>query len=76
MRERNRELSELETLDTGKPIQETIVADATSGADAFEFFGGIAPTALNGSHIPLGSDWAYTKRVPLGVCVGIGRSAR
>ncbi len=31
MRERNRELSELETLDTGKPIQETIVADPTSG---------------------------------------------
>lgn len=72
MRERNRELSELETLDTGKPIQETIVADPASGADSFEFFGGIAATALNGSHIPLGSDWAYTKRVPLGVCVGIG----
>ncbi|MBT9368722.1 betaine-aldehyde dehydrogenase [Rhizobium sp. CSW-27] len=72
IRERNRELSELETLDTGKPIQETIVADPTSGADAFEFFGGIAATALNGSHIPLGGDWAYTKRVPLGVCVGIG----
>ena len=72
MRTRNRELSELETLDTGKPIQETIVADPTSGADALEFFGGIAPSALNGSHIPLGADWAYTKRVPLGVVVGIG----
>ncbi len=72
MRERNRELSELETLDTGKPIQETIVADATSGADSFEFFGGIIATALNGSQIPLGGDWAYTKRVPLGVVVGIG----
>jgi betaine-aldehyde dehydrogenase len=72
IRERNRELSELETYDTGKPIQETIVADPTSGADAFEFFGGIAPAALNGDYIPLGSDFAYTKRVPLGVCVGIG----
>jgi betaine-aldehyde dehydrogenase len=72
MRARNQELSELETLDTGKPIQETLVADPTSGADSFEFFGGIAATALNGSHIPLGGDWAYTKRVPLGVCVGIG----
>lgn len=49
MRERNRELSELETLDTGKPIQETIVADPTSGADSFEFFGGIAAAGLNGS---------------------------
>lgn len=72
MRERNRELSELETLDTGKPIQETIVADPTSGADSFEFFGGIIATAMNGSQIPLGGDWAYTRRVPLGVVVGIG----
>lgn len=72
MRERNRELSELETLDTGKPIQETIIADPTSGADSFEFFGGIAAAGLNGSYIPLGGDFAYTKRVPLGVCVGIG----
>ncbi|KQS72280.1 betaine-aldehyde dehydrogenase [Rhizobium sp. Leaf371] len=72
MRTRNRELSELETLDTGKPIQETIVADPTSGADSFEFFGGVAAAALNGEHIPLGADFAYTKRVPIGVCVGIG----
>ncbi len=72
IRERNRELSELETLDTGKPIQETIVADPSSGADSLEFFGGIIATALNGSQIPLGGDWAYTKRVPLGVVVGIG----
>lgn len=72
MRARNRELSELETLDTGKPIQETIVADPTSGADSLEFFGGIAAAGMNGSHIPLGGDFAYTKRVPLGVCVGIG----
>ncbi|MBP2547638.1 betaine-aldehyde dehydrogenase [Neorhizobium galegae] len=72
IRERNRALSELETLDTGKPIQETIVADPSSGADSLEFFGGIIATALNGSQIPLGGDWAYTKRVPLGVVVGIG----
>lgn len=72
MRERNRELSELETLDSGKPIQETIVADPTSGADSFEFFGGIAAAGLNGDYIPLGQDFAITKRVPLGVCVGIG----
>lgn len=71
MRDRNRELSELETLDTGKPIQETLVADATSAADALEYFGGVAAT-LTGDHVPLGGDWAYTMRVPLGVCVGIG----
>jgi len=68
---RNRALSELETLDTGKPLQETLYVDATSGAEALEFFGGIAPT-INGEMIPLGADFAYTKRVPLGVCVGIG----
>jgi betaine-aldehyde dehydrogenase len=71
IRARNRELSELETLDTGKPLQETLVADATSGADALEWFGGLAAT-LSGQHIPLGSDWAYTIREPLGVCVGLG----
>ncbi|KFI32852.1 betaine-aldehyde dehydrogenase [Haematobacter missouriensis] len=71
MRERNRALSELETLDTGKPIQETLVADATSGADALEYFAGLAPT-VTGETIPLGQDFVYTRREPVGVCVGIG----
>ncbi|RME15420.1 MAG: betaine-aldehyde dehydrogenase [Alphaproteobacteria bacterium] len=72
IRARNRDLSVLETLDTGKPLQETLVADATSGADALEYFGGLAG-ALTGEHIPLGGgNWAYTIREPLGVCVGIG----
>lgn len=71
IRARNRELSELETLDTGKPIQETLVADATSGADALEYFGGVAG-AITGQHIELGGDFVYTRREPLGVCVGIG----
>ncbi|MFK7879786.1 betaine-aldehyde dehydrogenase [Roseobacter sp.] len=71
MRERNHDLSVLETYDTGKPYQETSVADATSGADALEYFGGMAAT-LTGEHIQLGEDWVYTRREPLGVCVGIG----
>ncbi|MBS8225790.1 betaine-aldehyde dehydrogenase [Vannielia litorea] len=71
MRERNRDLSVLETYDTGKPLQETLVADATSGADALEYFGGLAGS-LTGEHIQLGEDWVYTVREPLGVCVGIG----
>ena len=72
MRDRNRNLSVLETYDTGKPLQETLVADATSGADALEYFGSIA-AGLTGEHIPLsGGDWAYTIREPLGVCVGLG----
>jgi len=71
MRERNHDLSVLETYDTGKPYQETSVVDATSGADALEYFGGMAAT-LTGEHIQLGADWVYTRREPLGVCVGIG----
>lgn len=72
MRERNRELSVLETWDTGKPLQETLVADATSGADALEYFGGLAGS-LTGEHIQLADgDWAYTILEPLGLCVGIG----
>ena len=71
IRARNRELSILETFDTGKPLQETLVADATSGADALEYFGGLAGS-LTGEHIPLGADFVYTVREPLGVCVGIG----
>ncbi|KGB81652.1 betaine-aldehyde dehydrogenase [Rhodovulum sp. NI22] len=71
IRARNRQLSILETFDTGKPLQETLVADATSGADALEYFGGLAGS-LTGEHIPLGADFVYTVREPLGVCVGIG----
>ncbi|MHA7850668.1 betaine-aldehyde dehydrogenase [Roseovarius sp.] len=72
MRDRNHDLSVLETYDTGKPLQETLVADATSGADALEYFGSIA-AGLTGEHIQLsGGDWAYTIREPLGVCAGLG----
>lgn len=71
IRDRNAELSRLETLDTGKPIQETLVADWESGAQALEFFGGLA-ASLTGQMIPLGQDWAYTRREALGVCAGIG----
>jgi len=71
IRARNRELSELETLDTGKPISETLVADWASGADCLEFFGGIA-MGLRGEHVDLGGDFVYTRREPLGVCLGIG----
>lgn len=71
LRARNEELARLETLDTGKPIQETLVADAPSAADALEFLAG-AVAAFNGEYIDLGGPFAYTRREPLGVCVGIG----
>jgi betaine-aldehyde dehydrogenase len=71
IRDRNRDLSVLETYDTGKPLQETLVADAVSAADALEYFGSLAGS-LTGEHVQLGRDWGYTIREPLGVCVGIG----
>lgn len=71
IRARNPELARLETLDTGKPLQETLVADWPSGADSLEWFAGLAPT-VTGQTIPLGRDFVYTLREALGVCVGIG----
>lgn len=71
IRERAEELAVLETMDTGKPIQETRVADWPSGADALEFFGGLA-ASVTGQMIPLGGDFVYTIREALGVCAGIG----
>ncbi|MFB9222143.1 betaine-aldehyde dehydrogenase [Paracoccus cavernae] len=71
IRERGAELARLETLDTGKPIQETEVADWPSGADALEYFAGLGPT-LTGETVPLGDEFVYTIREPLGVCAGIG----
>jgi betaine-aldehyde dehydrogenase len=72
LRSRNDELAELETRDTGKPIQETRVVDVVSGADCFEYFAGVAQT-LSGEHIDLGAQaFGYTRREPLGVVAGIG----
>jgi betaine-aldehyde dehydrogenase len=72
LRSRNQELAELETRDTGKPIQETLVVDVASGADCFEYFAGLVQS-LSGEHIDLGPEaFGYTRREPLGVVAGIG----
>ena len=71
MPEHNHELSLLETLDTGKPYQETIIADALSSAKAFEFYGGLA-ASLGGDCVPSGESFFYSNQVAPGVCVGIG----
>jgi len=72
LRARNQELAELETRDTGKPIQETRVVDVASGADCFEYFAGLAQS-LCGEYIDLGPQaFGYTRREPLGVVAGIG----
>jgi betaine-aldehyde dehydrogenase len=72
LRSRNAELAQLETRDTGKPIQETSVVDVASGAECFEYFAGVAAT-ISGEHLDLGPQaFGYTRREPLGVVAGIG----
>ncbi len=72
LRQKNDELAELETLDTGKPISETRFVDIVTGADVLEYYAGLVP-ALEGQQIPLReSSFVYTRREPLGVVAGIG----
>ena len=72
LRLRNDELAELETRDTGKPIQETRVVDVVSGADCLEYFAALAQS-LSGEYIDLGKlAFGYTRREPLGLVAGIG----
>ena len=72
LRERNDELAELETLDTGKPLSETRYVDIVTGADVLEYYAGLIP-AIEGEQIPLReSSFVYTRREPLGVVAGIG----
>jgi betaine-aldehyde dehydrogenase len=72
LRERNDALAELETRNTGKPIQETRAVDVISGAECLEYFAGLA-AGLAGEHIDLGPKaFGYTRREPLGVVAGIG----
>ncbi|CCB65095.1 MULTISPECIES: betaine-aldehyde dehydrogenase [unclassified Hyphomicrobium] len=71
LRDRNRELAEIEVRDTGKPIQEAEVVDIVSGADCIEYFAGVAAT-LHGEQIALNNAFVYTRREPMGICVGIG----
>jgi len=72
LRTHNERLAELETRDTGKPIQETRVVDVASGADCFEYYAGLA-AGLAGEYLDLGRDaFGYTRREPLGVVAGIG----
>jgi betaine-aldehyde dehydrogenase len=72
LRARNDELAEIETRDTGKPIQETRVVDVISGADCLEYFAGLAG-GITGESVDLGpAAMGYTRREPLGIVAGIG----
>lgn len=72
LRDRNAELAELETLDTGKPIAETIAVDVITGAEVIEYFARLVRT-IAGRHVDLPPEaFALIRREPLGVCAGIG----
>ncbi len=72
LRSRNDELAALETRNTGKPISETAAVDIVTGADALEYYAGLA-AAIEGTQIPLREDaFVYTRREPLGVVGAIG----
>jgi betaine-aldehyde dehydrogenase len=71
LREDNDELAKGEVIDTGKPWQEASVVDVVTGADSIEFFAGLAPS-IEGVQQPVGGDFYYTRREPLGICAGIG----
>ena len=72
LRKQNTELAELETLDTGKPVSETLAVDIITGAEVIEYFAGVAQT-IGGQHIDLPPEaFAMMRREPVGVCAGIG----
>ncbi|MCP9257640.1 NAD/NADP-dependent betaine aldehyde dehydrogenase [Dirofilaria immitis] len=65
------QLAYLETIDCGKPIEESRW-DMANSADTFEFFAGVAHN-IAGNHFPLSNDnYAYTERIPLGIVGAIG----
>ncbi len=67
--EHQREFSELESLNTGKPIGETTLADVPLAVEHFRYFAGWV-TKLTGETLPVsqpGQYLAYTRREPLGV---------
>lgn len=61
------EFAELETLDNGKPISVSRVADVPLAADLFRYMAGWS-TKIEGSTIPIAGPYlAYTRREPVGV---------
>ncbi len=62
------ELAELESIDAGKPISETLRVDVPMAAATFRYFAGWC-TKISGENSPLSSDYLhYTLREPYGVC--------
>lgn len=65
------ELAALETLDTGRPIRETLF-DVDSVVSCLQYYAGLT-SSMGGMTVDLPDRaWGYTKREPLGLTVGIG----
>ena len=71
LRDRNDELSRLEVRDVGKCYGEAVSADVPSGADAMAYFAALAATETGDMH-RYPDAIAYSERVPVGICAGIG----
>ncbi|XP_046882947.1 4-trimethylaminobutyraldehyde dehydrogenase B [Hypomesus transpacificus] len=69
--DKREEIAEMEVVNNGKSITEARL-DVDSARLCIEYYAGVAST-LAGQHVQLpGGSFAYTRREPLGVCVGIG----
>lgn len=71
LRQQNERLARWETLDTGKPISESLSVDVLSAADSLEYFGSLA-AVMQTDQISLPGAMAYTLREPIGVVGAIG----
>ncbi len=71
MADNNARLAEAEVQDVGKLYSEAVSGDVPSGAEAFEYFASLCASYHGTSH-KWGDQIAYTMRVPLGICAGIG----
>jgi aldehyde dehydrogenase (NAD+) len=62
------ELASLETLDNGKPINDSRAADLPLAIDCLRYYAGWADK-IQGNTIPIRGDYfCYTRREPIGVC--------
>ena len=62
------ELAALETLDNGKPINDSRAADLPLAIDCLRYYAGWADK-IHGDTIPIRGDYfCYTRREPIGVC--------
>ncbi|MCK4400944.1 aldehyde dehydrogenase family protein [bacterium] len=67
IRRKSKELAILDTLDAGKPINDTTSVDVPMSAEFFEYYGGLCDK-ICGETLPVGNDFLnYTRREPYGV---------